>query len=89
MSDTATMNIQLPMKLKEQIELLAKATDRSKSLCIAEAIQAYLDKEVWQIEAIREGIKSADEGRMIDHTRVAEWVESWDTKDETKKPACG
>ncbi len=88
MTDTTTVSIRLPSSLKERLELLAKATKRSKSFCIAEAIKVYLETESWQIQAIQEGIASADRGRLTDHSKVREWVESWDTEHEAGRPEC-
>jgi len=35
-----------------------------------------LTLEEWQIQAIKKGIEAADQGRLIDHSRVKEWVAS-------------
>ena len=86
MENTATMSIKLPLKLKDQIELLARVTQRSASFCIVEAIQAYVEKESWQIDAIKNAIKNADRGRIIEHTEVVQWVENWDTEHEKETP---
>ena len=79
MADMTTMSIHLPVELKDQMEFLAKATRRSKSFYAVEAIRAYLENETWQVEAIRKGIQSADNGRLVDHSDVMDWVDSWDT----------
>lgn len=89
MENTTTMSIRLPVKLKHQIELLARTTNRSESYCVLEALQAYAEKEAWQLDAIRKGINSADSGRMADNSDVARWVESWDTENEKDAPECG
>ncbi len=88
MENTTTMNIRLPIKLKHQIELVARATNRSESFCVLEALRVFADKEAWQVEAIRKGIISADEGRMADHSEVVRWVDSWDTESEEEMPEC-
>lgn len=43
----------------------------------------------WQSAAIEEGIKAADEGRVVDHEEVAAWVQSWGRSDELAMPKCG
>jgi predicted transcriptional regulator len=45
-----------------------------------------LTLEEWQIQAIKKGIEDADQGRLIDHQRVKEWVASWGTADEKDPP---
>ncbi|MCP4107668.1 MAG: ribbon-helix-helix protein, CopG family [Desulfobacteraceae bacterium] len=86
MTDTTTVSVRLPSSLKQQLELLAESTKRSKSFCIVEAVRAYLETESWQIQAIQEGVASADKGMLADHAKVKEWVESWDTEHEREKP---
>ncbi|MCP4352434.1 MAG: hypothetical protein GY795_43800 [Desulfobacterales bacterium] len=49
-TDTATVSV----SLKQQLELLAESTKRSKSFCIVEAVRAYLETESWQFQAIRQ-----------------------------------
>ncbi|MDM8537206.1 CopG family ribbon-helix-helix protein [Desulfobacterales bacterium HSG17] len=89
MKNTATMNISLPLSLNQELESLAKSTKRSKSFCITEAIKSYLETQSWQIQAIKEGIASAENGRLVNHSNVKEWIESWDTEYEKVRPECG
>jgi predicted transcriptional regulator len=39
-----------------------------------------------QLAAIDEGIKAADEGRVVDHEDVVAWVRSWGSPDEIPMP---
>jgi RHH-type transcriptional regulator, rel operon repressor / antitoxin RelB len=86
MSDMIDMNIQLPSDLADRFDSFAKNTRQSKSACVAEAIRIYLERESTQIEAIQEGIRHAESGRFVDHEKVLEWVESWDTDEEKARP---
>ena len=45
-----------------------------------------LTLEEWQIQAIRQGIESADQGKLIHHSVVKEWILSWGTEDEKEVP---
>ena len=38
------------------------------------------------IELIRDGIRHAEKGRFVDHSKVVAWVGSWDTADEKDRP---
>lgn len=87
MSDT-TMTVRLPSKAKRQLEKLAHATGRTRSFLAAEAIQAYLETESWQITAIQEGVKAADAGHFVEHEKVAAWLNSWGSDRETEPPKC-
>jgi predicted transcriptional regulator len=52
---TSTVSAKLDPKVAKKLELLVKATDRSKSYLVAEAIETYVEDQAWQIEAIKEG----------------------------------
>lgn len=83
---TKSMSVRLPEELAEKLKCLAKATQRTKSFCAVEAIKEYVQNQSWQIEAIEQGIKDAEEGRLVDHREVKKWVESWDSKEEKGLP---
>jgi predicted transcriptional regulator len=44
--------------------------------------------EALQIQKIEEGIKSADEGRLISNERVSAWLHSLSTKNPLPRPTC-
>jgi predicted transcriptional regulator len=56
--------------VSEKLDMLSKATSRSRSFLISEAIRAYVDEQAWQIEAIKEGIKQADQGKFASNQRI-------------------
>jgi RHH-type rel operon transcriptional repressor/antitoxin RelB len=56
---------------------LVKATDRSKSYLVAEAIANYVEDQAWQIEAIKEGIKEADKGKFATEKQVKKTFKKW------------
>lgn len=62
MAESTTITIRLSQELKERLDRLAEATNRSKSYLAAEAVAAYLDANAWQIEAIRQAVEKADAG---------------------------
>ncbi len=66
MPKTVTMTVRLPIELKEQLDALSLATDRSRAYLAAQAIEEYLETQRWQIEAILEGIRAADRGELVD-----------------------
>lgn len=63
-------SVRIPVEVKSRIEALAKATGRSKSYLLSEAITQYVENEAWQIAQIDEGLRSADAGRLIPHDEV-------------------
>ena len=74
---SATVSAKLAPEVASQLELLAKATARSRSFLVAEAIEAYVKDQVWQIEAIEEGIKEADRGNFATDKEVKKTFKKW------------
>jgi RHH-type rel operon transcriptional repressor/antitoxin RelB len=58
--ETTTLTLRVPSEIKEQLDKLAEATQRSKSYLAGEAIRQYLELEVWQIGEIQQALKEAD-----------------------------
>jgi RHH-type rel operon transcriptional repressor/antitoxin RelB len=70
-----TMTVCLDDDMGAQLDELAHATSQTKSNLIIEALKQYLLVNVWQTEAIREGIRQADAGELIAHEDIREkWV---------------
>lgn len=76
MPATETMTIRLSAELKRRLEKLAEGTERTKSHHAAAAIEDYVARNAWQIEAIHEGIAAADAGRLVDDGDVGGWIRS-------------
>ena len=71
------ITVRVEHEVKERLERLAKATARSRSFLVAEAIRCYLDAEAWQVEQIMEGIEEADTEKLVDHEHV---VRKWEAR---------
>ncbi|MBA2351016.1 MAG: CopG family ribbon-helix-helix protein [Burkholderiales bacterium] len=68
------ITLRLDPDLKARLDNLCKATERSRAFLAAEAVRQYVELNEWQIAAIEEGIREADQGRLIDHaTLKAKW----------------
>jgi predicted transcriptional regulator len=71
---TISIGARISEQLDRDLRTLASATGRSRSWLVAEALRSYVAAEKQFIEAVEEGIKAADEGRLVDHdTVVAEF----------------
>ena len=72
MPQTNTMTIRLPIESMDRLDILAKATERSKAYLAAKAIEQYLDTQEWQIQAIQEAVKEADspDAKFLEHDEV-------------------
>lgn len=67
MTTSTTMTIRLDPQLKAKLGRLADGTRRSKSFLAAEAVEAYVDRELAIIEGIECGLADAKAGRTISH----------------------
>ncbi len=56
--------------VSEKLDMLSKATSRSRSFLISEAIKTYVEDQAWQIEAIKEGVEQADQGKFASNDKV-------------------
>lgn len=69
-----TVSLRLQPGMKQRIETLAKATNRTKSYIIEEAISSYLKLNEWQTQSILEGLKEVEAGTTTPHeTVLAKW----------------
>jgi RHH-type transcriptional regulator, rel operon repressor / antitoxin RelB len=84
--NTDTVSVRLARSTKQRLQQLAKSTGRSRAFLAAEAIEAYLDINEWQVAGILGAIASLDRGKGIPHERVKEWVTSWETRKERHSP---
>lgn len=82
------LSLRVSPEVRDELEALADATGRTKSFLAAEAIRAYLEVQSWQIKAVEKAVKKADskQAKFVDHDKVADWLMSWGTKKERKKP---
>jgi predicted transcriptional regulator len=74
---SATVSAKLDPSVAEKLDLLAKATARSRSFLVAEAIETYVKDQAWQIQAIQEGIKEADRGNFATDQEVKKAFKKW------------
>ncbi len=82
------LSVRIPPEMRNQLDELADATGRTKSFLAAEAIASYLAVQAWQIKATQEAVKKADSenAKFIEHAKVSEWIESWDSENEQDMP---
>ena len=71
------ISLRLPDEVKTKLENLSKATGRTRSFLAIEALEEYLKTQDWQIKAIQEGLKEAENGIFIDHESLKK---KWEAK---------
>ena len=68
--ETVPVSGRVDKAVSEKLELLAKATARSRSFLIGEAIKTYVDEQSWQIKAIKKGVEQANQGKFASDEKV-------------------
>ncbi|MFZ2995682.1 CopG family ribbon-helix-helix protein [Sphingobium sp.] len=71
MNASTTMTIRMPSDLKDKLERLAQGTRRSRSFLAAEAVAAYVERELEIIEGIQRGLDDVAAGRVVSHDTVS------------------
>lgn len=74
---STTMTIRLEDDLKERLEKLANATQRSRSFIAVEAIRDFVELNEWQIQEIQQAIKEADAGDFATDKEVEKVFKKW------------
>ena len=76
MVETVTLTVRLTRETKDRLDALALSTRRSKAFLAAEAIDAYVAANAWQVEAIGAAVAEADAGgAFFEHEDVMDYLE--------------
>lgn len=86
------ISIRLPAELKERVQDLAAARQRSTNALVVQAIAAFVDREEKR-EAIRQECIAAHEhyqqtGQHVSHAEVKEWIAQIRQGKKAKAPKC-
>lgn len=79
------MNIRLDAETKEALDLLAREMDRPRAYLAARAVAEYVERNAWQIAAIKEGIRQLDAGQSHDFDDVMEEMDAIIAAEETAR----
>jgi RHH-type transcriptional regulator, rel operon repressor / antitoxin RelB len=74
---STTMTIRLEDEVKDRLDHLAEATQRSKSFLAAEAIRVFVETNEWQIGEIKAALKEADADDFASDKEVAALAKKW------------
>lgn len=77
MAQSALLTLRLDPKLKNRLDRLSKATQRSRSFVAAEAIREYVTLNEWQIGEIRKALSEADRGEFASAQEVQRTIKKW------------
>lgn len=74
---STTLTFRLEDEIKDRLDLLADATQRSKSFLAAEAIRQFVEDNEWQIAEIQAAVKEADSNDFASDKEVAAIARKW------------
>ncbi len=75
---STTITIRLEDEIKDRLDRLAAATQRSKSFLAAEAVRAFVESNEWQIAEVQSALKEADAGDFADDKDVRALAKKWE-----------
>jgi predicted transcriptional regulator len=76
----------LPVELVQKLDQYAERLERSRGWIVKEAVGAWINREAERDRLTRQALASADAGRLIDHARVEEWLDSLGSPDPEPMP---
>ncbi len=68
--NSATMTIRVPAEVRDKLARLAQGTRGSRSFLAAEAVSAYVERELAIVEGITAGLADVAAGRVAPHEEV-------------------
>lgn len=76
---TTPVSFRIDREQDELLEKLAEATDRPKSWHLEQALNHYLEVQLWQVGHIQKALDVLNEGKgkLIPHAKVVARLRSW------------
>lgn len=74
---SATVTIRMELELKQRLERLAEAMQRSKSFLAVQAIRDFVDVNEWQVQEIEQAVAEANRGEFASDEEVAAVFGKW------------
>ena len=81
------INFRLDDDLENKLNSIAKNLSRSKSWIINDALRLYIIREEQMqqmLDETEEALVDLEAGRIVSSQEVMQWLETWETDDETK-----
>ena len=76
MGASTTMTIRVTPDLKEKLGRLAQNTRRTKSYLAAEAVEAYVNRELQIIEGVQQGLTDMVAGNVTPHAEAMDRIDA-------------
>lgn len=75
----SVVSVRVTKEMEQQLNALAESTGRTKSWLVGQAVQDYLNRELWQVTEIKRAIAEADAGDFASDEEVATKMKKWGT----------
>jgi predicted transcriptional regulator len=73
---STTMTIRVPVEVHDKLSRLAQGIKRSRSYVAAEAVAAYVERELSIIEGVQLGLADVAAGRTVAHDVAMDQVDA-------------
>ena len=74
---STTMTVRLDDDVKDRLDHLAEATNRSKSYLAAEAIRSFVEINEWQVQETKAALAEAKAGDLATDKEVQALAKKW------------
>jgi len=75
MATEKTTTVRMQARSLKRVDGLAHAMSRSRAWVINQAVERYLDYEEWFVDEVKQGLKEAERGRVVEHDTV---IKRWE-----------
>ena len=79
-------SIRIDDSVRSKLEQICDLTERSKAYITAKAIEEYVERNSWKVQALKKAKDDANKGEFISHGAMKAWVDSLGTDNELPDP---
>ena len=83
--ETQAVSFRIRSEKVDELERLAKATDRPRSWHIEQALDSYLGVQAWQVAQIEKSMAEMDAGKGIPHEKIKKELGGWGKGGKAKR----
>ena len=79
-------SIRIEDEVRDKLEQICALTERSKAYITSKAIEEYVERNGWKVEALKQAKKEAVKGEYISHKAMGDWIDSLGSESELPAP---
>lgn len=80
MSGSTLISVRVSNDIARQLADLANVTECSRSYLVEQALEEFIARQEWQVKAVRQGIRQADTGRLVEHKEALKILNKWSVR---------